>query len=203
MITMEQDIKSKGGRPRSFDREQAMETAMRLFWKHGYEGVGLSDLTEAIGVTAPSLYAAFGNKAQIFRQALQRYSQSPAFLELSKFTPGRTLKATVRHLLASSVQALTDPRRERGCMIQSGMIAAHPEHQELVRELADRRSQIRDAIRAGVQPWVGEERAPSLARYLAAVMQGISIQARDGASAEELLTIVDEAVNRLPNRHLS
>ena len=88
-------------------------------------------------------------------------------------------------------------------MIQSGMIAAHPEHQELVRELADRRSQIRDAIRAGVQPWVGEERAPSLARYLAAVMQGISIQARDGASAEELLTIVDEAVNRLPNRHSS
>jgi hypothetical protein len=65
-------------------------------------------------------------------------------------TPGRTLKATVRHLLASSVQSLTDPRRERGCMIQSGMIAAHPKYQELVRELADRRSQIRDAIRAGV-----------------------------------------------------
>ncbi len=67
-------------------------------------------------------------------------------------------------------------------MIQSGMIAAHPEHQELVRELADRRSQIGDAIRAGVQLWVGEERSPSLARYLAAVTQGISIQARDRAS---------------------
>jgi AcrR family transcriptional regulator len=196
---MKREIKSKGGRPRSFDREQAIGTAMRLFWKYGYEGVGLSDLTDAIGITAPSLYAAFGNKAQLFREALQRYSQSPIFLEFLKFIPGGTLKATVRRMLVFTVRAATDPRGEGGCMILGGMIAAHPEHRELVRELADRRSQMRDAIRAGVQPWVGEKRAPSLARYLVAVMQGIAIQARDGASADELLTIVDEAVDRLPN----
>src|SRR5688572_8612403 len=101
---MEQSSKSRGGRPWSFDRDKAVETAMRLFWRHGFEGVSVGDLTKAIGIAPPSLYAAFGNKAGIYREALGRYEEGVGFLDLSPLRSAATLAQGVRLLLEGAIK---------------------------------------------------------------------------------------------------
>lgn len=176
---------------------------MRLFWRHGYEGVSVSDLTDAIGIAAPSLYSAFGSKAGLFGEALARYEASAGSVDLTELGTATSIEDAVRRLLEGSIQAVTDPMRERGCMVSSGMIACRPEYEALARDLSRRRNALRDAIGLALQPWVGAREAPSLARHLAAVMQGISIQARDGATAAELQVIVKEVVSGLAARRLA
>ncbi|WP_225767633.1 TetR/AcrR family transcriptional regulator [Inquilinus sp. Marseille-Q2685] len=191
---MEPDAKSRGGRPWSFDRDKAVETAMRLFWRHGYEGVSIGDLTKAIGIAPPSLYAAFGSKAGLYREALDRYESSTVSLDADLVASAATLAEAVRRLLETAVRSVTHPDRERGCMVSSGMIACHPEHAALARDLAIRRDAMRERIALALQPFAGAEEGGRLARHLAAVMQGISIQARDGAAPAELQEIVDDVV---------
>ena len=189
---MEPDEKSRGGRPWSFDRDNAVETAMRLFWRHGYEGVSIGDLTKAIGIAPPSLYSAFGSKAGLYRETLDRYLGLPRALQNIGATA--TLQETVEAMLHKAIDAVTDPAAERGCMISSGMIQCAPDHAELARELAERRNQMRDMIAETLGRWLDPERALSLARYLVAVLQGLSIQARDGASRQELRQVSDEVI---------
>lgn len=202
-ITMEQSAKSRGGRPRSFDRDRAAEIAMRLFWRHGYEGVSVGDLTEAIGVAAPSLYAAFGNKAELFREALRRYEAVARPVDLSGFDAEETLEGAARRMLRSSVRAVVDPKGERGCMIATGMIATGAEHEALARELRDRRDAFRAAIAEKLRRRMGKREAAAVARYLSAVMQGIAVQARDGATPAELYAIVEQALISLASRRAS
>ncbi|SKA16955.1 transcriptional regulator, TetR family [Enhydrobacter aerosaccus] len=199
-MEVEEKEKSKGGRPRGFDRDKAVDIAMRLFWRHGYEGVSIAELTKAIGIAAPSLYAAFGSKEELFAAALARYEQDSAAFDLSKLRGAKSLSQAVRLLLEASIDAVTSPKRERGCMISSGLIACHPDHQALADDLGRRRDAMRKAIGAALRPWVDEKEAQRIARHLAAVMQGISIQARDGASSVELREIVDEVVAGLATR---
>ena len=194
VIAMEQHPKSRGGRPWSFDRDKAVETAMRLFWRHGYEGVSVGDLTRAIGIAPPSLYAAFGNKAGLYREALARYENGIGYLDLGSLQSAATLAESVRLLLERAVGSVTDPDRERGCMISSGMISCHPDHEEIARETAARRRVMRDLIASALEPFVKGEEALRVARYLVAVLQGISIQAKDGADRAELQEIVEEVV---------
>ena len=189
---MEAHETSKGGRPRGFDRAEALEAAMRLFWRHGYEGVSVGDLTKALGIAAPSLYAAFGNKADLYRAALKRYEEMANPLDLSGFDDAAPLDQAVRKMLTLSVQAVTGRGRERGCMISDGMVACGSEHGALARDLAARRRKFRSLLQRKLQARMDRPAAQSMALYLAAVMQGISIQARDGASAAELGRIVDQ-----------
>lgn len=191
---MEQSSKSRGGRPWSFDRDKAVETAMRLFWRHGFEGVSVGDLIKAIGIAPPSLYAAFGNKAGIYREALARYEEGVGSLDLSPLRSATTLAQGVRLLLEGAIKSVTNPDRERGCMISSGMISCHPDHEEIARETAARRGAMRENIVSALEPFIEGEEAYRMARYLAAIMQGISIQAKDGASPAELQEIVEEVV---------
>jgi AcrR family transcriptional regulator len=191
---MEPDAKSRGGRPWSFDRDRAVETAMRLFWRHGYEGVSVGDLTKAIGIAPPSLYAAFGSKAGLYREALNRYEESLGSLDMTAVASAATLAEAVRRLLEAAARAVTHPDRERGCMVSSGMIACHPEHAGLARDLAVRRDAMRERIAQALQPFADGDEIRRLARHLAAVMQGISIQARDGASPSELQEIIEDVV---------
>ncbi|WP_420959653.1 TetR/AcrR family transcriptional regulator [Brucella sp. IR073] len=199
---MEQDAKSRGGRPWSFDRDKAVEIAMRLFWRHGYEGVSVGDLTKAIGIAPPSLYAAFGSKAGLYREALGRYEETLGLLKVPAIAAAKTLGEAVRLLLEAAVRAVTDPEREPGCMISSGMVECQPDHAALAREAAERRAAMCERIAQALQPFAGKEELPRLARHLAAVMQGISIQARDGATREELQEIVEEVVSGLRARRL-
>ena len=191
---MDTPQRSRGGRPRSFDRDQAVETAMRLFWRHGYEGVSVGDLTDAIGIAAPSLYAAFGSKAGLFRQALARYEEAGGGFDLSLIGAAGSLEEAVRLVLEAGVRAVTDPAREPGCMISGGMIACHPDNQALARDVAGRRGALREAMSLALRRWTDERDAVALSWHLAAVLQGMSIQARDGAAAADLRMVVDEVV---------
>lgn len=192
--TMEKTKKPRGGRPWSFDRQDAIETAMRLFWRHGYEGVSISDLTKEIGVAPPSLYAAFGSKAGLYREALERYEANFGAIDSESVRAAASLSEAVRTLLEAAVRAVTHPDRERGCMISSGMIACHPEHASLARDAAVRRQAMRKRIAEAIQPFADPETIHRLARHLVAVMQGISIQARDGATSAELQEIIEDVV---------
>lgn len=173
---------------------------MRLFWRHGYEGVSIGDLIEVIGIAPPSLYAAFGSKAELFREALQRYERHAGSFDLAAFDEAGTLGEAVRRTLRTAVAAVTDPERERGCMISSGMVACGADHAELASELATRRDAMREKLALKLRRWLDEPEATSMARYLAAVMQGLSIQARDGATEAELATVVKEVTAALASR---
>ena len=180
------------GRPRGFDREAALETAMRLFWRHGYEGVSFQQLTGALRLSAPSLYAAFGNKAALYRECLDRYAALRGATNLSFMDEQPTLADAARTLLDGTAKGLLDPEGEIGCMLNTGMIESRPDHGELADELTARRAAFRGLLAAKLERWVDRDRAASLARCLTASMQGMAIQARDGAGLAELQAIVAE-----------
>ncbi|QRE74890.1 TetR/AcrR family transcriptional regulator [Methylobacterium aquaticum] len=198
---MERDLRPRGGRPWSFDRDAAVETAMRLFWRHGYEGVSVGDLTKAIGVAPPSLYSAFGNKAGLYLQALARCEETHGGLDLAAIGSAPSLPDAVRTLLEGAVAAVTRREDERGCMISSGLVACHPDHAELARDAAARREALRGRIAQALSPFAPDDEAQRMARYLAAVMQGISIQARDGVASTELQGIVEDVVAGIAARN--
>ena len=200
---MEQGAKSRGGRPWSFDRDAAIETAMLLFWRHGYEGVSIGDLTKAIGVAPPSLYAAFGSKAGLYQQAMARYEETLGCLDVAAIQSAPSLPQAVRRMLEGAVTSVTRREHERGCMISSGLVACHPDHAALARDAAARRESLRGRIAQALSSFATEDQVQRLARYLAAVMQGISIQARDGVTPSDLQGIVEDVVAgvaaRFPN----
>ncbi|OHV79475.1 TetR/AcrR family transcriptional regulator [Rhizobium sp. LCM 4573] len=198
---MDKLVKKRRGGPRTFDRDQAVDIAMRLFWRHGYEGVSLNDLTAAIGIAPPSLYAAFGSKAGLYREALDRYSGLPR--ALGNLGGTASLGETVETLLDRAIDAVTDPDEELGCMISSGMIQCGEDHADLARELAERRSMMRDTIALKLEPWLDRDRAASLSRYLVTILQGLSVQARDGASRGDLRQVASEVVAGIRARGLS
>jgi AcrR family transcriptional regulator len=198
---MDNVVKKRRGGPRTFDRDQAVDIAMRLFWRHGYEGVSLNDLTAAIGIAPPSLYAAFGSKAGLYREALDRYSGLPR--ALSNIGETASLHETVETLLNRAVDAVTDPDEERGCMISSGMIQCSEDYADLARELAERRGMMRDTITLKLESWLDRDHAAPLSRYLVTVLQGLSVQARDGASREDLKQIASEVLAGIKARSLS
>lgn len=163
---------------------------MRLFWRHGYEGVSVADLTSAIGIAPPSLYAAFRSKAGLYREALDLYAGLPGALD--GMEGAETLGQAVTGLLDAAIRAVT--AEDRGCMISTGLVEGATEQQDLARELGDRRRALRDRIADALSRWVERSEAERLAAYLSAVQQGMSVQARDGATAEELSRIADQTV---------
>jgi AcrR family transcriptional regulator len=187
---MDKPRKRRSSGPRSFDRQQAVEIAMRLFRRYGYEGVSIADLTGAIGIAPPSLYAAFGSKAGLYREALDLYAGLPGALD--GMTGAETLEEAVAGLLDAAIRAVT--AGERGCMISTGLVEGAVEQQDLARELGERRQALRDRIADALVRWVGRREAERLAAYLATLQQGLSVQARDGATAEDLSRIAEDAV---------
>lgn len=198
---MDKVVKTRRGGPRVFDRNEAIDVAMRLFWRHGYEGVSLNDLTTAIGIAPPSLYAAFGSKAGLYRETLDRYDGLPRALR--GFETATSVENMIETLLGKAIAAVTDPQGEPGCMISSGMIQCSPDHVELAQELAERRNRMRDTLAETLERWLDRKQAVSLARYLVAVLQGLSIQARDGASRAELEQVSTEAIAGIRARSLT
>ncbi len=170
---------------------------MRLFWRNGYEGVSVADLTDAIGIAPPSLYAAFGSKAELYRETLRHYAEKSNSFDISVFDRAPGLSLAISEMLHKAVLSVTDSEGEKGCMIASGMVVANPQNVDLQKEIAERRSEFRNVLQEKMAFWVGEQEALRLSRYLTAVMQGISIQAHDGATAGELQMIVDEVLKGL------
>ena len=176
---------------------------MLLFWRHGYEGVSVGDLTKAIGVAPPSLYAAFGSKAGLYGMALSLYEETLGCLNGATISSARSLPEAVRLLLDGAVRNVTCREYERGCMVSSGLVACHPDHAALAHDAAARREALRGRIAQVLASYATDDQVRRLSRHLAAVMQGISIQARDGVPTLELWEIVDDVVAsvaaRFPN----
>ncbi|OWJ97042.1 TetR/AcrR family transcriptional regulator [Paracoccus yeei] len=182
-----------GGRPAGFEREAAVRTALDLFWARGFEGVSIADLTAAIGVAPPSLYHAFGSKAGLFEEVVTLYQRGEAGLDLEKLAGAATLNEWARGLLEAAAENVT--KSGRACLISSGMIVSHPDNREVAQTLADRRVAFRQAIEKNLRRWLPAADTQELARYLATVLQGLSIQARDGATMEELRPTVELALS--------
>ncbi len=194
---------TKGGRPRGFDRDAALDTALALFWQHGYDGVTVSELTAAIGIAAPSLYAAFGSKEALYRAALERYQQAGGAARTLLPQAG-TARDAVAAALRHAVRAVSRPDRPRGCLVSSGLLACAPATEPLAQEhrrlraamRAEFEERIARGVRAGELP--GGTSAAALARFYVTVLQGLSVQARDGAAAGELDQVVQHALAAWP-----
>jgi len=196
-------IKSRG-RPRLFDHDQALDKALDVFWKRGYEGASLSELTDALGINRPSLYAAFGNKEELFRKALDRYIAGPvAYASAALQQP--TARKVVETFLTDSVLLLTDPKTPHGCMLVQGALTCGEGAQAISKLLADCRNSFQDALRLRLErakldgdlPATSD--AAGLARYVATIHQGMSVQGTSGATHDELLGVIATVMANWPS----
>ncbi|HEY0747416.1 MAG TPA: TetR/AcrR family transcriptional regulator [Steroidobacteraceae bacterium] len=192
----------KSIRQHRFDHDTALERAIMVFWRHGYDGVKIADLTRAMGITASSLYAAFGSKEQLYRTVLLRYREYMA--PAGELRAEGTAFDAVAGALRSAVRSVTQSARPHGCMVSSGLLANSPEAQGLADEHRRLRRAMLRQYRARISRGVvaGELKAGTnvnvLARYYVTVLQGLSVQARDGASAKELKYVVECALAAWP-----
>jgi AcrR family transcriptional regulator len=191
------------GRPRSFDPDEALDRAIEVFWRQGYEGTTLDDLTGAMGINRPSLYAAFGNKEATFRRAVDRYAEvDMAYVGEALAQP--TARAVAEHYLRSNVAAITQPGKPAGCLSVQGGLAGGPEDQRIVRFLSDSRAagerrfveRFRRARAEGDLP--PGESPTELARYLSTVSAGLAVQAAAGASRRALMAVAERALLAFP-----
>lgn len=181
------------GRPRVFDRNAALATAMKLFWVKGYEATSIADLTTALGIGPTSLYAAFGSKDQLYAEALKLYATSYEHLVLGRFRTAPTAREAMFAYLLDSAAAMTgsDDDLPRGCMVTLGTVGG-AEHAELGDLMRTTRGGAYEVLMARLEKAVQDGELPKsvniayLARYLQTVQSGMAIRARDGASREEL-----------------
>lgn len=186
------------GRPRSFDRTTALEKALMAFWEHGYEATSVSDLTRAMGIGAPSLYAAFGDKRSLFEEVVQAYGARYGSFGDRALAEEPTARAGVERMLREAAAEYTAPGRPHGCLVIHA--AANCSTAEVEESLRRRRnaniaaieSRIDADVAAGVLP--ADTDAATLARYAGAMIQGMSQQARDGASRTELEALAEIAL---------
>jgi AcrR family transcriptional regulator len=193
------------GRTRQFDAGEALGRALEVFWARGYEGATLPELTRAMGINRPSLYAAFGNKEQLFRKALERYQTGPqAFLTEALTRP--TARAVVEAIFSGFIRCIQRDRGQaRGCLIVSGALACGEEAEPVRRELARLRQGTVTALRERFERAVRDGDLPAgtdcatLARYVATVLNGLAVQAASGATEAELRPVSAMAMRAWPS----
>lgn len=182
------------GRPRGFDRTAALDQAMRLFWEHGYERTSISDLTAAMRINSPSLYAAFGSKEDLFREAVARYGETEGAVSRRAMHES-TARAGVEAMLRLNAEAYTNPANPTGCMVVLGAVRGAAGD-----FLAACRRDDRDVVRARLDRAVDENELPTgtdttaVANYYTTVLYGMSVHARDGATCDELQLVVTAAM---------
>jgi AcrR family transcriptional regulator len=191
------------GRPRGFDADEALERALLVFWEHGYEGAGLATLTEAMGISTTSMYATFGNKEELFRKALDRYTEGPsAYVVHALEQPTAFEVATA--LIAGTIRTTTRPSGPHGCLGVQGALATGTASQAardlLVNWRDDGYSTLRDRFTRAVDDGdLPLEADPGLlARYVTALGYGIAVQAASGVSRDELQDMADAALRTWP-----
>jgi AcrR family transcriptional regulator len=188
------------GRPREFDRAEALNRAMNVFWARGYEGASVDDLTAAMGINKPSLYAAFGSKQALFREAISLYERTEGVPVQRALDDAPTARAGIEAALRCNARAYTRPRRPRGCMVVLSSLLGASENETVRQFLARGRRASETAMRRRIERGIREGDVPSgadparIAAFYTTVTQGLSIQARDGASEAALNAIVDAAM---------
>ncbi|MFI7449459.1 TetR/AcrR family transcriptional regulator [Nonomuraea sp. NPDC049714] len=200
---MESTRRAPIGRPRGFDADEALERAVLVFWEQGYEGASLTDLTSAMGITRTSMYAAFGNKEELFRKALERYTEGPAAYA-ARALEEPTARGVATAFLAGSVRASTRPGCPAGCLGVQGSLAAGEPGRVARDTLVAWRDEGRSRLRDRFQQAVDEGDLPPdadpglLARYVMTVANGIAVQAAGGTGRDELQQVVDAALRNWP-----
>jgi AcrR family transcriptional regulator len=190
------------GRPRSFDRETALEAAMAVFWEKGYEAASISDLTEAMGVNPPSLYAAFGDKEKLFLAAVDRYLEERR--RSCPYADEPTARASMELLLTYMAHELTEPCHPRGCLMMMAAATTGSASQVLQKALANERAWGRERIRSRIRRGIAEGDVPrgtdanALTDFYVTIITGMGMRARDGASRKSLLVTVERAMQLFP-----
>src|SRR5262245_27898679 len=159
---VQKELSMPAGRPRAFDIDDALDRALKLFWRKGYEGTSLSDLTKAMGINRPSLYAAFGNKEALFRKAIDRYVEGPA-CHVHEAISEPTARAVVARLLRGSIDLITDSRNPQGCFMVQSALACGESADAVRREMTRRRSAEEAVLRERLERAVTEGDLPSSA----------------------------------------
>jgi AcrR family transcriptional regulator len=193
----------KLGRPLSFDRDLALRQAMLLFWRHGYETTSIADLTAAMGVTAPSLYTAFGDKKQLFLDAARLYAGDPEITAKAIREASSALDAA-RDLMTGAAIAYTGEETPRGCLLASATASGSAASADVQQAVADVRRGVQRCLVDRIQRDITEgalwptSDPDELSGLVMAVMQGLSVLARDGASRGDLLATVQAALRAWP-----
>jgi AcrR family transcriptional regulator len=200
LIDTERDPMTERGRPRNFDRTAALRCAMEVFWAKGYDGASLSDLTTAMGINSSSLYAAFGSKDALFHEAVALYGETEGTEIWTAIPEAPTAREAFERFLRASAESFTRPEKPAGCLIVLGALNANETNANVCRELRDHRSgnvatlydRLKRAVREGELPKTLD--CLAVATFYATVQHGMSIQARDGASRDTLLSVADCAM---------
>jgi AcrR family transcriptional regulator len=191
---------SRTGRPREFDRDKAIESAMQLFWAQGYEGTTLADLQKAMGdITAPSFYAAFGSKEALFREVVELYKKTQGAPVIKAFSEGATARASIEAMLQAAARSVCSHGNPRGCMmlVSINCTAANKGVEDFLREQRVFRDKL---IKQRLQKGIADGDLPAstdvnnLISFYSSIIDGMAVQARDGLSRNKLNSIAKNAM---------
>jgi AcrR family transcriptional regulator len=193
------------GRPREFNVDEALTAALRVFWRRGYEGASMAELTAEMGIAKPSLYAAFGNKEELFKKALDLYEREKmAYMAEALKEP--TSRRMAERLLLGALEMQTSSCDPKGCLGVISSVACGPEAASIRECVIERQKSSRQALIDRLEEYKKDGDLPAdieteaLARYMVAVLQGLSVQAGAGASKDELKSLVEMAMRTWPGR---
>lgn len=191
------------GRPRAFDTDTALEKALEVFWRKGYDGTSLSDLTDAMGINKPSLYAAFGNKEQLFLKAIEKYESRPCAFFLPALEKP-TAYQVAEHMLHGAAMTMADQAHPQGCVVVQGALSCSEAAAVVKEALINRRLEGQQKLLERFERAKTEGDLPAsvdaetLAQYLGTVLQGMAIQANNGATPEQLRRVAEMTLLAFP-----
>ncbi|MBO6900038.1 MAG: TetR/AcrR family transcriptional regulator [Rhizobiaceae bacterium] len=188
------------GRPRTFDREKALRRAMMVFWERGYEAASLEDLTEAMGINRPSLYSAFGRKEDLFREAVALYDTIETAPIVNAVEDSPTAYAGIEAALKRNIEVFTRAKTPRGCLVTLALLSGRKENSEIRDFLCENRRSGQALLRRRIERGIAEGDVPAkadpdrMALFYTTVIHGLSVQAKDGITHEDLCSTADAAL---------
>ncbi|KPC53879.1 TetR/AcrR family transcriptional regulator [Amantichitinum ursilacus] len=188
------------GRPRCFDREAALRSAMTIFWRYGYEGSSLAQLTEAMGINSPSLYSSFGSKQGLFREAVDQYDAEEGATIREALDARADVREAIQHMLHTSAQCFSVPGKPAGCMVLLAATNCTPENAGIWEYMSDRRKRSTAILQARLDRGIADGQIAAsvdtekLAAFFGGIRNGMSIHARDGACRDLLMAMADAAM---------
>lgn len=192
---------SRVGRPREFDRDEAVRRAMKLFWAKGYEATSLTELQDVMGgITAPSFYAAFGSKEALFREAVELYKDVEGAAIARALEEGLTARAAVEAMLRRSVASICSNDNPRGCLIVLGGVNCSSGNKGIEEFLREQRALREQALRRRLRQGIMDGDLPAgadvggLANFYTSILDGLAMRAKDGASRKVLGRVVTYAM---------